>query len=81
MLAIMEPLGSGKSTLLNLIGCMDDLTSGEYTLDGEAVGRMNAKQLARVRNEKIGFVLQNFGLLYDRTLVICDGAIDPICRL
>ena len=61
--AIMGPSGSGKSTLMNIIGCLDQPTSGEYELNGELVSNYDDKQLAQVRNKSIGFVFQQFHLL------------------
>ncbi|AZU60457.1 ABC transporter ATP-binding protein [Neobacillus mesonae] len=62
-LAIIGPSGSGKSTLMNMIGCLDRPQSGTYLLDGKDIGKMNDNQLAMIRNQKIGFIFQNFNLL------------------
>ncbi|MBS4174004.1 ABC transporter ATP-binding protein [Bacillus sp. FJAT-49736] len=62
-LAIIGPSGSGKSTLMNMIGCLDKPDSGEYLLEAKNVGKMNDNQLAVIRNQKIGFIFQNFNLL------------------
>jgi len=56
--AIMGPSGSGKSTLMNLIGCLDSPDDGSYVLNGRLVSELRDRQLARVRNEEIGFVFQ-----------------------
>jgi len=62
-IAIIGPSGSGKSTLMNMIGCLDTPDSGEYFLDGQNVFQLKSKQLADIRNHKIGFIFQSFNLL------------------
>ncbi len=63
MVAITGPSGSGKSTLMNVIGCLDTPTSGEYILDNVNVSKMSDDEQAMIRNQKIGFVFQQFNLL------------------
>jgi putative ABC transport system ATP-binding protein len=63
MVAITGPSGSGKSTLMNIIGCLDTPSGGEYILDGVNVSKMSDDEQAVVRNQKIGFVFQQFNLL------------------
>lgn len=67
--AILGPSGSGKSTLMNVIGCMDLFDEGEYYLDGLAIHSMKEKKLTSIRNEKIGFIFQNYHLIPTYTVI------------
>ena len=66
--SILGVSGSGKSTLLYILGCIDKQTEGIYKLDGEEVSKLSEKNLADIRNKKIGFLLQDFGLIEDETV-------------
>lgn len=65
IVAITGPSGSGKTTLMHLLGCLDVATDGQYFIDGQEISSLSSNQLAHVRNQKIGFVFQNFHLLGD----------------
>ena len=62
-ISIMGSSGSGKSTLMNIIGCLDVPSSGDYELNNENISKLSSNELAKIRNQKIGFVFQSFNLL------------------
>lgn len=68
MAAVIGASGSGKSTLLNIIGCLDVPDEGEYYFNGKAADHLSQSKLSEIRNKQIGFVLQDFGLMLDRTV-------------
>ena len=71
VIALLGPSGSGKSTMMNIIGCLDQPTSGDYFLDGKNVSHLSEDELAAVRSRKIGFVFQSFNLL-SRTTALAN---------
>jgi putative ABC transport system ATP-binding protein len=75
-IAIMGPSGSGKSTLMNIIGCLDSPTDGTYYLNNQEVSKLEADDLAGIRNKEIGFVFQNFHLLARNTAL--DNVMLPL---
>lgn len=77
--AIVGPSGSGKSTLMNILGLLDHPTSGTYSLNGQNVAKLGESTLAKLRNENIGFIFQNFNLL-NRTSALQNVALPLIYR-
>lgn len=69
MVAVMGVSGSGKSTLLNIIGCLDKATEGEYFLNGKNIGEYKTKELYSLRNKTFGFILQDYGLVEDKSVL------------
>ena len=67
LVAVIGKSGAGKSTMLHILACIDSYQDGEYTIDGEAVKKLSEKEYARIRNEKIGMVMQDFALVEDFT--------------
>lgn len=68
MIAIMGKSGAGKSTLLNIIGCLDTADSGEYYLDGENINKLSNMKVSEYRNNKFGFIMQDFALIEDESV-------------
>ncbi|HBG36700.1 MAG TPA: macrolide ABC transporter ATP-binding protein, partial [Treponema sp.] len=75
-LSIMGPSGSGKSTCMNMIGCLDRPTSGDLIINGKNTKLMNEKELARLRNETVGFVFQQYHLL--STMTVLENVMLPL---
>ncbi len=69
MVAVMGVSGSGKSTLLNIIGCLDKASEGEYVLDSKNISKYKTKELYNLRNKKFGFILQDYGLVEDKSVL------------
>lgn len=76
MAAVIGTSGAGKSTLLHILACIDGYDSGEYTIDGEEVGKISERQMAQERNEKIGMVMQDFALVEGFTAL--DNVMIPL---
>ena len=68
LVAIMGRSGAGKSTLLNIIGCLDNSDEGEYLLDGKNINDLSNSEISTIRNEKFGFIMQDFALIEDETV-------------
>lgn len=76
LIAIVGPSGSGKTTLVNILGCLTSISSGEYYLDGESMKDLTPKELAIVRNQKFGFIVQNFALINNYS--VYDNIVIPL---
>ena len=74
--AILDPSGSGKSTLMNIIGCMDTLDSGSYSLNGIPIHQTKERDLTKIRNHEIGFIFQNYHLI--PTYTVMQNIIMPL---